>query len=217
MAANLQAVPPRPGRVLPGFGHITRYWDRGRHIYGAKILPGEFYVTTHEEYISTVLGSCVSACIRDRIFGIGGMNHFMLPHTSEYCSGQWGSCAVSSETRYGINAMEQLINTILKNGGDRRNLEVKVFGGGRILQQMTDIGRRNIHFVREYIEAEGLTLLAEDLGDIYPRKVLFFPRTGGVKVKKLRSLHNTTILERETHYLHDIEEQQQDAGEIELF
>lgn len=215
MAAHLTAVPAKPARALRGFDHITRYWDRGRHMYGAKILPGEFYVTSHEEYISTVLGSCVSACIRDRIFGIGGMNHFMLPHANKHSTTQWGSAA-SDETRYGVHAMEQLINNILKNGGNRENLEVKVFGGGKILAQMTDIGLRNIEFVREYIHTEELLCVSEDLGEIYPRKVLYFPITGKVKVKKLRSLHNNTIIERETTYLHDIEEHP-DTGEVELF
>ena len=200
---------PRP-RALPGFQHVNRYWDKQHGIYGAKILPGEFYVSTDGEMVVTVLGSCVSACIRDRIFRIGGMNHFMLPQGES----DWGG-AKNASTRYGFHAMEQLINTILKNGGNRKNLEVKLFGGGRILNSMTDIGRKNIDFVRDYISREGFEVTAEDLGDIYPRKVHYFPGTGKVMVKRLRALHNNTIVERESSYMHSIEKPVE--GDIELF
>ncbi|GAB6039403.1 chemoreceptor glutamine deamidase CheD [Endothiovibrio diazotrophicus] len=210
--------PHPPKRPLKGFGHINRYWDPLHDVYTAKILPGEYYVTLHEEAVVTVLGSCVSACVRDRVFGIGGMNHFMLPSSavSPGASDAWRSSDLSDSTRYGNFAMEHLINDILKNGGRRENLEVKVFGGGRILAQMTDIGRRNIAFVHDYLHTEGLRLSAEDVGDIYPRKVYFFPTTGKVRVKKLRSLHNNTILARENAYL-DALKQQPVEGEIELF
>lgn len=202
--------------ALPGFKSINRYWDKVNNCFAAKILPGEFYVTIHQELITTVLGSCVSACIRDPIFGIGGMNHFMLPLEGENSSKAWRNAGNSASTRYGNVAMELLINNILKQGGDRRNLEVKVFGGGRILAQMTDIGNRNIEFVREYLQTEGLMLSAEDLGDTHPRKVIYDPMTGKVRVKKLRSLHNNTIIHREQAYIRDLEQQPKE-GEIDLF
>lgn len=202
--------------TLPGFEHINRYWDKDNTCVSAKILPGEYYVTLRDEAVVTVLGSCVSACIRDRKTGIGGMNHFMLPENLRMDGRQWGSDSLSSATRFGNNAMERLINDILKNGGDRRALEVKIFGGGRILAQMTDIGRRNIEFVHEYLQTENLTLVAEDTGDTCPRKVIYFPASGRVRVKKLRSLHNETIIQRETQYLQDIE-QAPVSGGVELF
>lgn len=213
IASLVQAEGKQP-RALPGFSHINRYWDKMNSIYAAKLLPGEYYITLHGELIVTVLGSCVSACVRDRVFGIGGMNHFMLPAGSEDGSSNatWNSAA----TRYGNFAMEALINDILKNGGRRENLEVKVFGGGMILENMTNIGKQNINFVREFIHTEGLTLLAEDLGDIYPRKVYYFPQTGKVKMKKLRSVRNSTIVERETSYMDSLESKPIE-GEIDLF
>lgn len=201
-------------RALPGFSKITRYWDGAHGMYAAKLLPGEFYVTAERETIVTVLGSCVSACVRDPVFGIGGMNHFMLPVSQG--SGSWESSGSSASTRYGSHAMEQLINEILKNGGNRRNLEVKLTGGGRILAQMTDVGRKNISFVEDYVKIECLKVLSHDLGDIYPRKVYYTPSTGKLLVKKLRSLHNNTIVERESHYLHEIEAAPV-QGEVELF
>lgn len=205
-------------RALRGFEHINRYWDKVHDSFAAKILPGEYYVTTNEELVATVLGSCVSACVRDRIFGIGGMNHFMLPETDDApaAAGSWQSTSLSASTRYGNYAMEHLINDVLKNGGRKENLEIKLFGGGRILAQMTDIGRRNIAFVHDYLRVEGLEVVAEDLGGNYPRKVVYDPRTGKVLMKKLRSLHNNTIVERETAYMHDLEKQPV-SGEIDLF
>lgn len=206
--------PGNPPRALRGFSDINRYWDKYHKIYAAKILPGEYYVTMHGEMIVTVLGSCISACIRDKVFGVGGMNHFMLPVGEEGGSSNvtWNSAA----TRYGNFAMEALINDILKNGGRRENLEVKVFGGGMILEHMTDIGKKNINFVREFIKTEGFSLLAEDLGDIYPRKVHYFPQTGKILMKKLRSMHNNTIVDRETSYLDSLESKPVE-GEIDLF
>ncbi|MDO8273478.1 MAG: chemoreceptor glutamine deamidase CheD [Gammaproteobacteria bacterium] len=198
--------------ALPGYEHINRYWDRMHECHAAKILPGEYYVTLCGEMITTVLGSCVSACVRDRKLGIGGMNHFMLPHSDRY--GTWNSG--SSAARYGGYAMETLINDVLKNGGRRENLEVKIFGGGQVLANMTDIGARNISFVKDYIRVENLQLMAEDLGGTYPRKVIYFPDSGRVRVKTLRTLHNDTIIRRESSYLVSLTEQPV-QGAVELF
>lgn len=200
-------------RALRGFEQINRYWDRERDCPAAKILPGQYYVTLNDEVITTVLGSCVSACVRDRKLGVGGMNHFMLP--SGAGTGADANPA-GDGARYGTYAMEHLINDILKNGGRRENLEVKVFGGGRILSQMTDIGQRNIEFVRRFLATEGLTLTAEDVGDVFPRKVVYAPASGKVFVKKLKALHNETIAEREKDYLRNLESGPL-AGDIELF
>lgn len=214
---NQQNAQPRLQRALRGFSTINRYWDRQRNCYAAKILPGEYYVTTHDEIIVTVLGSCVSACVRDPELRIGGMNHFMLPASADM--GPASRVSLNSEaTRYGNFAMEQLINDILKNGGRRENLEVKVFGGGKVIQHMTqaDIGGRNIAFVREYLATEGFRVSAEDLGDVYPRKIVYDPMSGKVLVKKLRSMHNDTITRREVGYLQELE-QEPVSGDIELF
>lgn len=198
---------PRP---LPGFETINHYWDKQRDMPAAKILPGEYYVTQEDELIATVLGSCVSACVRDRAFGIGGMNHFMLPQQSDSDS------ITGAATRYGNYAMEHMINDMLKHGARRENLELKVVGGGRIIKGMTNIGQRNIDFILEYIQTEGLRLLGQDLGGDLPRKVIYQPRTGKLLVKKLRQLNNDTILTREKNYLHKLE-QEPVAGEIDLF
>jgi len=205
---------PRPPLVLPGFEHVRRSWNNTYEAYAARLLPGEYYVTISDEGVYTTLGSCISACIRDRVSGVGGMNHFMLPASADVDG--WKSTSLSAATRYGNFAMEHLINAILKNGGQRQNLEVKLFGGGRILQNMTDVGMRNINFARDYIQTEGLKVVAEDVGDIYPRMVVYFPATGKVRVKRLRSLHNNTIVEEEIRYISTVESKPV-GGDIELF
>lgn len=213
---KVEGVSDKLPEVLAGFEHINHYWDPTRRAYGAKILPGEYYVTVRNEMIATVLGSCVSACIRDTVFGIGGMNHFMLPGNVGGDANGWGSSIVSKSARYGNYAMEHLVNAILKHGGSRNNLEVKIFGGGRILAHTTDVGRRNIEFVKNYIRVEGLKLSGEDTGDIFPRKVLYFPMTGKVMIKKLHAIHNNTIIERENAYVDQLKKEPV-SGEVDLF
>jgi len=202
--------------ALPDFEHIKRYWNYNLNATVAKILPGEYYVTCHNEILTTVVGSCVTACICDRVHGVGGMNHFMLPHVSKHK--KWEHTEVSAESRYGSFAMEYLINEILKYGGNRRHLEVKLFGGGRIMGNQISVGQQNIDFVKNYVHTERLNLVAEDLGNVYPRKILFYPADGRARVKKLRSMEQI-IVEREKAYQRNLEKQPNEptAGEVELF
>ncbi|HTN67735.1 MAG TPA: chemoreceptor glutamine deamidase CheD [Burkholderiaceae bacterium] len=188
------------------------YYDRIFDRDAAKILPGEYYFTCKDMLIVTVLGSCVAACIRDRITGIGGMNHFMLPSSGDLDS------PVSASMRYGTYAMEILINELLKSGARRENLEAKVFGGGNVLAGFTsmNVGERNAQFVRAYLQAENIHIAAEDLNDIHPRKVYFFPRSGKVLVKKLKQLNNNTLVNREQDYANRLENNRM-SGAIELF
>jgi chemotaxis protein CheD len=189
------------------------YYDRTFDCEAAKILPGEYYFTAKDMLIVTVLGSCVSACIRDRTTGLGGMNHFMLPD-----GGSDPNSPISASARYGTYAMEVLINDLLKSGARRENLEAKVFGGGAVLKGFTaiNVGERNAAFVLAFLRNEKIRLVAEDLNDIYPRKVYFFPRTGKVLVKKLMQSHNDTLAKREIEYASRLKKQPV-AGEIELF
>ncbi len=120
-------------------------------------------------------------------------------------------------TRYGSNAMESLINDVLKLGGLRERLEIKIFGGGRVLAPMTDIGARNIEFVRNYLSTEGLRTNAQDVGGEQPRKVIYYPTEGRVRVRKLRPIENRGVSDREQLYLDSIEARKNDGGDIELF
>jgi chemotaxis protein CheD len=191
----------------------NQYYDRQFDTEAAKILPGEYYVTRRDMLIVTVLGSCVSACIRDRVSGIGGMNHFMLPE-----SGTENSDPLSSSARYGSYAMEMLINQLIKLGAKRPNLEAKVFGGGNVMRHFTvhNIGERNASFALDYLKTEKIRVVAQDLVGIYPRKVYFFPKTGKVLIKRLRNIHNSTIFEREKEYSSRLQVTPI-AGDVELF
>jgi chemotaxis protein CheD len=203
---------PQPD-CLPGFEHVNRYWDKHQQIWAAKILPGEYYVTTTPgEAVATTLGSCVSACIRDKVFGIGGMNHFMLPVHSTDASQDW----LDEATRYGNFAMEYLINSILKAGGNRQNLEAKVTGGGNIIANMSNVGLKNGLFVLDYLARESIPIIANDLGDMHPRKVMYYPDTGRMRVKRLESIHNQTLIQREESYQEALDVPQ-GTGDIELF
>ncbi|MES2355770.1 MAG: chemoreceptor glutamine deamidase CheD [Pseudomonadota bacterium] len=173
----------------------ARYIDRNFNLPAAKIGPGEFYTTKRNMLIVTVLGSCVSACLRDPETKIGGMNHFMLPHHSTEPEGP-----LSASARYGAYAMEILVNHLLALGAKRGRLEAKVFGAGRILPGMSDIGARNAQFALDYLKREKIPVVAQDLGHEEPSKVYFFPHTGRVLVKRLRALRNDTILDRERDY-----------------
>lgn len=202
------------------FEHVNRYWDKVHGVWAAKILPGELYVSTHGEMISTVLGSCISVCIRDKNKGIGGMNHFMLPKDNEFSSESWGDNPATSASRYGNWAMEYLINAILKRGGEKKNFEVKVFGGGQMMAKMTDIGQKNILFVYQYLAEEMLKIEASDVGDVFARKVLYFPDTGNVKVRRIKDVKNDTIIRRETEYEKHVavdNKSKPSADNIELF
>lgn len=173
------------------------YFDRKHETEAARVLPGEYYATAKNMLLVTVLGSCVTACIRDRQNGIGGMNHFMLP------DGRIDENDPSSiSARYGIYAMEILINHIIKIGARRANLEAKVFGGGNVMPGLIEanVGERNAEFVLGFLETENIPIVARDLVDIYPRKVHYFPSTGKVLVKKLRDLPDSAIIERERNY-----------------
>lgn len=189
------------------------YFDRQHNSEAAKILPGEYYATARDMLLVTVLGSCVCACIRDKVSGIGGMNHFMLPD-----SGQDQNNPLGESARYGTYAMEVLINQLLKMGAKRGNFEAKVFGGGAVLRGFTvaNIGERNAEFVLKFLKTEKIPVVAQDLLDIYPRKVYYFPHTGLVRVKKLKKVHNDTIISRESEYVTRLHYAKME-GDVELF
>lgn len=191
----------------------NHYFDRNFDIEAAKILPGEYYVTGRDMLLVTVLGSCVAACIRDPVSGIGGMNHFMLPE-----GGGDEHNPLSASARYGGYAMEVLINQLVKLGASRGRLEAKVFGGAAVLRGFTtvNVGAKNSEFVLEYLHSERIRVLAQDLLDLYPRKVYFWPSTGRVLVRKLKTVHNNTIVEREKDYGQRLRSSSI-AGDVELF
>ncbi|MFK8018468.1 MAG: chemoreceptor glutamine deamidase CheD [Pseudomonadales bacterium] len=201
--ADLPASAISSSLALPGFEHISRTWDEKAKIYIARILPGEYYVTAGDK-ITTVLGSCVSACVRDPVTGVGGMNHFMLPGESTRSNSSRANAGLV--TRFGLEAMEVMIEALLKLGAHKDRLEFKLFGGGSVLDMpQSNVGNRNIDFVRRFIYQSGFSLLAEDLGGIYPRKIAYSPKDGRVMVRKLRTLPVKLLNEQEHSYRRSIE------------
>ncbi|WP_206064601.1 chemoreceptor glutamine deamidase CheD [Neptunomonas sp. XY-337] len=198
-----------PAPSLIGFEHYHRYWFRKCNCFAVKIKPGEFYVTRSAEAITTVLGSCVAACVRDPVAGVGGMNHFILPDSDT-------GGALSESSRYGAYAMEQLINEVMKFGGVRERLEIKVTGGGNMMQGMSDIGALNAQFVTDYLRMEGFHIVSSDLGGDNPRNVAYLPMEGRMLVKKLATLHNSKLLAAEGQYQQRIDTGAV-GGEVELF
>lgn len=203
MPSISQQVPPAPAR----FAHIRRVWDPTLERPLAKLLPGDYYVTCHDEVIFTVLGSCVSACVRDRKLGIGGMNHFMLPLDRSGGGGLWGDRTDTSATRYGNVAMDRLVNDILQLGGHREDLEFKVMGGGNVLDIAMAVGTHNVQFVRDYLKREGFAIAAEDLGDNFARKLYYSPKSGKARVKRLTATVNRVVFEREQSHASDCDTQ----------
>jgi chemotaxis protein CheD len=176
-----------------------------------KIGPGEHYVTKQaDELIVTVLGSCVAACIRDPLAGIGGMNHFMLPESD---SGIWGQS--SANMRYGNFAMERLINDILSGGGHRSRLEIKVFGGAAMIANGARIGHQNASFVESYLKAERMPIAARHLRGDSARRVDYAPREGKVMMLEMSS-ESAPVERAESRFMNTLQRQPA-YGSIELF
>lgn len=201
-----------PDLDLTQFAHVRRMRDPRFSEEIAAILPGEFFVTREPMVIYTVLGSCVSACIRDPIAGVGGMNHFMLPAPK----GDGGTDSWGESTRYGSYAMERLINEILKLGGMKHRLEIKLFGGGKIYDGSIDVGANNARWVLQFMKQEGYLPAKTDLGDVFPRKVYYFAHSGRVLMKKITKVKNDTIYAREAEYQKQLQVDT-DASDVTLF
>ena len=210
MANNQAAL-----NALPESHRVRRYRDVQQGFTIARLLPGDCYATDADEVLDTVLGSCVAACVRCPRLRMGGMNHFMLPRASGGDTDSWNDVH-GRVTRYGAAAMERLINLILRHGARRDELEVKIFGGARVLQTVSDIGDHNIRFVRDYLAREGLKISAEDVGDIYPRHVRYYAQTGRVRVRHLGNASSRGVGAREAKLL-DALDTEPVSGAIDLF
>lgn len=194
----------------------SRYWDHRFQRNTIKLLPGDFDVVSGAEMLVTVLGSCVAACIRDTKSGIGGMNHFLLPSMAVNKGRHWDDYD-SAATRYGDLAMEYLINKIVQLGGQRENLEAKVFGGARMFKtSFSDIGLQNIEFVNDYLKTERIRVVSSNTGSTFARKIYYIPSTGDVYLKRITHISNNTILERERNYFEEAQKARTTA-EVSFF
>lgn len=203
-------IPPPPELSGHG-GGITRFHDPQFRAVAVKISPGGHYVTrSGGEMLVTVLGSCVAACIRDPVAGVGGMNHFMLPASAD---GVWGSASASM--RYGNFAMERLINDILTRGGRRHCLEIKLFGGAGMIRGVASIGPKNAEFAVTYLRDEGLPLAAKHLGGEHARRINYFPLSGRVLMLEMPR-DDIDIATTEAGYQASLSSEPID-GSVELF
>lgn len=194
-------------------GDRRRYYDPILKVNVVQVFQGDFFVSTREgEMLATVLGSCVAACIRDPVAGVGGMNHFLLPDKGGDAN---PDLPFSASLRYGSYSMEQLINGILGAGGRRERLEVKIFGGANVLAGLRGIGHQNADFVERYLKDEGFRIMGKDLRGTLPRKVQYFPSTGIVRMKQIEDASAKAVFQRES--TKKITAVQTTAGSIELF
>lgn len=173
-----------------------------------KVLPGEYFVTSEDAVIMTVLGSCIAACLWDTRARVGGMNHFMLPDGDTDGGG-----------RYGSYAMELLINELIKAGARRETLQAKVFGGGQVMHTFSamNVGESNTRFVVDYLQTERIPIVSKDVLDIHPRKVCFFPVTGRAMVKKLAHTHPEALVEQERRGSAAAVVKETAGGSVDLF
>lgn len=188
-----------------------RFHDNRLGTTVAKILPGAFFATAEDIVLMTVLGSCVAVCLYDPQARIGGMNHFMLPEDRSVGS-------VSASGRYGSHAMELLINDMLKAGAERARLTAKVFGGAAVLASLAGsrVGERNAEFVRAYLAAERVPVLAADLEGLQPRKVLLYAAQGRVRVRHLAAVEAGSVAVQEKTYRARLSTEPV-AGDVALF
>jgi chemotaxis protein CheD len=187
----------------------NRFWDGPQKTWVVQVLPGELYVTDESLVIATVLGSCVSACMRDAAAGVGGMNHFLLPVDPDKSS-------TSPSVRYGVYALERLLNELYARGARRERIETKIFGGAAVLSGMTDVGSSNVAFVRRFLSTERLAVAAEDLGLSFARRIRYQPVTGRAQVKRLPMQSARSVLEREAEHERNLRARPP-GGTVELF
>jgi chemotaxis protein CheD len=197
-----------PIRDLSPDEDLRRFFNPQDQNWHIQIMQGDSYVTTQaNEVLTTILGSCIAACIRDPKAGIGGMNHFLLPE---------GSGDDRDARRFGVNAMEILINGLIKMGGQRQRFEAKLFGGANVLAQLSDVGSRNATFAKRYLADEGIPVLGGDVGGTSPRRIQFWPLTGRARQLSVRA-DKQKLVEREIIEAKHIPETSTTTEDVELF
>lgn len=180
-----------------------------------SVAPGDHYVTTDpNEVIVTLLGSCVAACARDTVSGVGGLNHFLLPSGDTHDRAQGSDEAM----RFGDYAMEKLLNSIYRKGGQRGRIEFKIFGGARVLggSSMLKIGEQNIAFVEKFLQTEGFPIVSRSVGGTAPRRLRFHPATGRAFVQELDRSTAASVSHEEETYRSKLT-RRQPAGDVEFF
>ncbi|MEI7638485.1 MAG: chemotaxis protein CheD [Syntrophus sp. (in: bacteria)] len=185
------------------------------------IDPGEYYVSHEDVLITTLLGSCVSACLYDPYNKIAGMNHFLL--SSRRYSREMPVCTTDAG-RYGIQSMELLINEMWNRGAQRGNLKAKAFGGGSILKpadaftnSIFNVGEVNVRFIREFLQNENIPMVSSDLGGVVGRVINFYSEDYSVYVKKMVATANKLVKREEQYREKSIQKQEESETQIDLW
>ncbi len=180
-----------------------------------EIFAGDFYATKEQGVVlTTLLGSCISVCMKDRVTGIVGINHFMLPGTVRL-----EEIIFNEDARYGINAMEKMINSMMKLGAKRASLQAKVFGGGRVLDtKLNNVAQSNMEFAMAYLEMETIPVLKSDVGGNFGRKLYFFPENYAVYLKKVHYQKTlSSAVERDRQFYQWMQKQRKTESDLTLF
>lgn len=193
---------------------MKKSFNRKFNRYVYEIFAGDYYTTGEQNVVlTTLLGSCIAVCMKDEFSKVVGINHFMLPGRISATD-----LIFSEDARYGINAMEKMINSMMKRGARRNSLQAKIFGGGRVMEtSLTNVAQSNIDFATTYLQMEGIPILANNTGGQYGRKIYFFPDSYTVYMKRIsydKSLDNA--ISREKRFLEWMQ-QHQDGGDLTLF
>lgn len=197
--------------MLVGSGKLERYWDSNWGKWLVNLAQGDYAVSDEPILLTTVLGSCVAACIYAPDKRMGGINHFLLPHAG-------ASDRDSTSFRYGIHAMEVLINSLLRKGAERDSLVLKVCGAADVVSGLSNrVGQANAAFIKLYAMHEQLNLQAQDLGGDNPRRVVFDPQSGSMKVKRLMRHLSKEQVQVETRQAEKLEQEVIHSAEVELF
>jgi chemotaxis protein CheD len=192
--------------------------ESGNHV---TIMPGEYYVSNRKAMIRTLLGSCVAACLFDSESGVIGMNHFLLSNR-RYAKNL--PVCLSEAGRYGMHAMELLINEMMQKGANRRNLRAKAFGGSTMhwVSATQDnffcVGNVNVRFIREFLKNEDIPLISEDLGGEITRVIHFMPEDYSVHVRKIRKISASAISQEERQFWKEsIDAQESTKPQVDLW
>lgn len=185
----LRAQPRKPGEAA--FFYVDPHFQYDT----VKVFPGEYFVARDDLLLMTVVGSCVAACVWDGAARVGGMNRFMLPEGGPDAEG------------LGARAMEHLLDEMRAMGARRETMQARVFGGGAVMPRCTttNVGERNTRFVLDYLAAQGIPVVAQDVLGTHPRKVCFFPATGKALLKRLAHTHPEALA---------VEERRANAGAV---
>ena len=193
-------------------------FDNGKRM---TILPGEFYVATDEVIISTLLGSCVSACLYDPYAKIIGMNHFLLSNKSY--AREMPMC-ITEAGRYGIHSMELLLNDMWNRGAKRGNLKAKAFGGATVLNSRNStnsnflaVGEVNVRFIKEFLQGERIPLVSSDLGGSVGRVIHFHSGDFSVYVRKMSKTDNKLVKREEHYWKKTLQKQEETSMQVDLW